>query len=117
MLHRLITFFSISKLPLQACLHEPKNLGSCVCNYTGHAEFKIWTFFPITLPYSWFHLFSYVAVETVNNEVYVCTRRAALNMAYQEMLKSGKSVEPIAELPGVDLMGAQLKGTVKWVTT
>ena len=40
----------------------------------------------------------------------MCTRRAALNMAYQEMLKSGKSVEPIAELPGVDLMGAQLKG-------
>ena len=59
------------------------------------------------------HICSYVAVETVNNEVYVCTRRAALNMAYQEMLKSGKSVEPIAELPGVDLMGAQLKGTVK----
>ena len=55
-------------------------------------------------------MFSYVAVETVNNEVYVCTRRAALNMAYQEMLKSGKSVEPIVELPGVDLMGAQLKG-------
>ena len=53
--------------------------------------------------------FSYVAVETVNNEIYVCTRRAALNMAYQEMLKSGKSVEPVCELPGNDLMGAQLK--------
>ena len=50
-----------------------------------------------------------MAVETVNNEIYVCTRRAAMNMAYQEMLKSGKSVSPICELPGIDLMGAQLK--------
>ena len=52
---------------------------------------------------------TYVAVETVNDEIYVCTRRAAMNMAYQEMLKAGKKVVPLVDLPGVDLMGAKLK--------
>ena len=52
---------------------------------------------------------TYIAVETVNNEIYVCTRRAAMNMAYQEMLKAGKKVVSLVDLPGVDLMGAKLK--------
>jgi leucyl-tRNA synthetase len=52
---------------------------------------------------------TYVAVETKSGEAYVCTKRAARNMAFQEMLKVDNKVEILCELPGLDLMGAQLK--------
>ena len=52
---------------------------------------------------------TYVAVETKNGEIYVSTKRAARNMSFQEMLKTEKKIEPICELPGIDLMGAKLK--------
>lgn len=51
---------------------------------------------------------TYVAVETKEKEVVVCTRRAARNMAYQGMLSVENEVKPILELKGHELMGLKL---------
>ncbi|KAJ8952428.1 hypothetical protein NQ318_014520 [Aromia moschata] len=42
----------------------------------------------------------YIAFETKNNEVFICTRRAARNMAYQGLTKIDGQVDEIAELLG-----------------
>ena len=55
---------------------------------------------------------TYLAVESCDNEVFVCTKRAAQNMSFQDMLKTKKTVSPIAHIPGDDLMGAKLKDRV-----
>ena len=52
---------------------------------------------------------AYVAVEArTEGEVYICTRRAARNMAYQMLLKKDNAVEPITEMKGPELMGVKL---------
>ena len=42
----------------------------------------------------------YVAFETVNGEVYVCTTRAAKNMSFQGFTKENGKVEPLVKLTG-----------------
>lgn len=51
----------------------------------------------------------YVAVEMKSGEVFVCTARAARNMAYQEMMPENGKVKVIVELEGQDIMGIPLK--------
>jgi leucyl-tRNA synthetase len=51
----------------------------------------------------------YGAFEGKNNEVYIATDRAALNMAYQHLLKEEKKVEKICEVVGQDLIGKAVK--------
>ncbi|KAF2348893.1 Leucyl-tRNA synthetase class Ia archaeal/eukaryotic cytosolic [Trinorchestia longiramus] len=50
----------------------------------------------------------YVAVLSRQEEVFVCTRRAATNMAYQAILKEENVVNPLGELKGHQLMGVKL---------
>lgn len=42
----------------------------------------------------------YIAFETVAGEVFVCTRRAARNMAYQGFTKDDGKIDTVAELVG-----------------
>ncbi|KAK3879158.1 hypothetical protein Pcinc_016252 [Petrolisthes cinctipes] len=51
---------------------------------------------------------NYIAVEAKNGDVYVCTKRAARNMAYQGMLHVENKVLPIVEMKGYELMGTKL---------
>ena len=48
----------------------------------------------------YFNISSYLAVESATDEIYVCTTRAARNMSFQDMLKTTKSIKPIAHIPG-----------------
>lgn len=50
----------------------------------------------------------YIAFS-VNNEVFVCTQRAASNMAYQGFTQADGKVDILAELTGQDIMGVALK--------
>ncbi|KAK2170434.1 hypothetical protein LSH36_3g30089 [Paralvinella palmiformis] len=51
----------------------------------------------------------YVAFETVHNEVFVCTARAARNMAYQEFTKDIGDLGDFVNLIGQDIMGIALQ--------
>ncbi|XP_069996006.1 leucine--tRNA ligase, cytoplasmic [Penaeus vannamei] len=51
---------------------------------------------------------TYVAVETKDKEVLVCTRRAARNMAFQGMLSVENEVKTILEMKGHEIMGIKL---------
>ncbi|XP_042206622.1 leucine--tRNA ligase, cytoplasmic-like [Homarus americanus] len=51
---------------------------------------------------------TYIALETKDGEVVVCTRRAARNMAFQGMLSVENEVKPLLELKGHELMGTKL---------
>eukprot|EP00058_Branchiostoma_floridae_P025970 XP_002611460.1 hypothetical protein BRAFLDRAFT_63907 [Branchiostoma floridae] len=51
----------------------------------------------------------YVAFQTVGGEVFVSTRRAARNMAYQGFTKDDGKYETLVELVGQDIMGVALK--------
>lgn len=51
---------------------------------------------------------TYIAVETNEGEVVLCTRRAARNMAFQGMLSVENEVKPILEVKGLELMGTKL---------
>ena len=42
----------------------------------------------------------YVAIETKNGDVFICTRRAARNMSYQGMTPDNGSLNVLAELVG-----------------
>lgn len=59
----------------------------------------------------WLHPdIKYVAIETSkNNEIWICTRRAARNMSYQGFTASNGEVKVVAELTGQELMGIELK--------
>lgn len=50
----------------------------------------------------------YIAFETVNDGIFVCTRRAARNMAYQGFTEKDGEVQVLAEIVGMDLMGVAL---------
>ncbi|XP_043220831.1 leucine--tRNA ligase, cytoplasmic-like [Amphibalanus amphitrite] len=51
----------------------------------------------------------YIAFETSNGEVFVCTRRAARNMSYQGLTPAEGEVPVLAELTGQDIMGLPLR--------
>lgn len=59
----------------------------------------------------WLHPdIKYIAFQTnKNNEVWICTRRAARNMSYQDFTAVTGEVKIIAELTGQELMGLELK--------
>merc|ERR1719508_342862 len=50
----------------------------------------------------------YVAVRMANKEVWVCTARAARNMAYQGFMAKEEVVDTVMELIGQDIMGLAL---------
>ena len=53
----------------------------------------------------WLHPnITYIAFETKSGEVFISTRRAARNMAYQEFTKAQGQVDVIAELTGQVLL-------------
>lgn len=58
----------------------------------------------------WLHPdIKYIAFETVKNgEVWIATRRAARNMAYQGFTAANGEVKVIAEVTGLELLGLQL---------
>ena len=51
----------------------------------------------------------YVAFETADGEVLITTRRAARNMAHQQITKRWGAVDVVAVVPGSELMGCALK--------
>ncbi|KAJ8976696.1 hypothetical protein NQ317_005913 [Molorchus minor] len=51
----------------------------------------------------------YIAFETRNNEIFICTRRAARNMAFQGLTKVDGQVTELLELTGQDILGCALK--------
>lgn len=55
------------------------------------------------------HDMDYIAFKTTSGEVLVCTKRAALNMAYQGFTSEFGKIEIILNLKGQDIMGVPLK--------
>ena len=51
----------------------------------------------------------YGCFEGKNGEVFICSDRSALNMAYQSLLKEDKKVEKICVVKGSDLIGKAVK--------
>lgn len=51
----------------------------------------------------------YTVFETVDNEYFICTKRAARNMSYQEFTRENGKYEPLAEIQGELLLGLKLK--------
>lgn len=51
----------------------------------------------------------YILFETVDNEYYISTRRAARNMAYQEITATYGSYTALAEMSGAEILGLKLK--------
>ncbi|MCL4121792.1 UNVERIFIED_CONTAM: hypothetical protein GTU68_057055 [Idotea baltica] len=60
---------------------------------------------------------TYVAVETKEKDVVICTLRSAKNMAYQGILSVENEVKPILELRGVDLLGLKLSAPLSGYPT
>ena len=52
---------------------------------------------------------SYVAIETTSNEVFICTERAATNMAYQLFTKDFGKFDILVNIKGKDIIGLPLK--------
>ncbi|XP_023698173.2 leucine--tRNA ligase, cytoplasmic [Paramormyrops kingsleyae] len=50
----------------------------------------------------------YIAFETVNRDVFICTRRSARNMSYQDFTKENGVIPVITELLGQDILGCPL---------
>lgn len=44
-----------------------------------------------------------------NDEVFICSYRAAKNLAYQDQTKTSKVVDQILEIEGKDMLGVALK--------
>ncbi|XP_065886463.1 leucine--tRNA ligase, cytoplasmic-like isoform X2 [Dysidea avara] len=51
----------------------------------------------------------YIAFKVVNGEVFISTRRSALNMAYQDITAKPGEIEEVATITGQDIMGVSLK--------
>lgn len=51
----------------------------------------------------------YIAFETVKDGIFICTRRAARNMAYQDFTNKDGEFKVLSEILGQDLLGAALK--------
>lgn len=52
---------------------------------------------------------NYGAFEMKNDEVFICSERAAKNCAFQNLTKENEKVEKIADFLGTDLIGLPLK--------
>ncbi|CAG9091449.1 unnamed protein product [Plutella xylostella] len=52
---------------------------------------------------------TYIAFETADDGIYICTRRAARNMSYQGFTKKDGQYEVVLEAVGQDLLGAAVK--------
>ncbi|GFS17470.1 leucine--tRNA ligase [Elysia marginata] len=52
---------------------------------------------------------NYVAIETKSGDVFICTRRAARNMSYQDITPNNGTVNVLVELVGQDIMGVGLE--------
>lgn len=52
---------------------------------------------------------TYIAIETINSDVYICTRRAARNMSYQNFTQTEGEYKIMLEFKGVDILGAAIK--------
>jgi len=52
---------------------------------------------------------SYIAFPTTNGDIFVCTKRAALNMAYQGFTTENAKYEIVAEVTGQDILGMALE--------
>lgn len=66
----------------------------------------------------WLHPdIKYVVFETVENEYYICTRRAARNMSFQEFTKENGRYDVLAEVTGEELMGLKLKAPLSQYET
>ncbi len=51
----------------------------------------------------------YIAFETTQEEVFVCTRRSSRNMAYQGFTPEFGKIDYITSFTGQDIMGLPLK--------
>ncbi|GAB1604520.1 leucine--tRNA ligase, cytoplasmic-like [Argonauta hians] len=57
----------------------------------------------------WIHpTMKYVAIESCNGEIFICTSRAARNMSYQGITHENGKVNTVLELVGQDIMGIKL---------
>nr|XP_033783398.1 leucine--tRNA ligase, cytoplasmic [Geotrypetes seraphini] len=50
----------------------------------------------------------YIAFETANNDIFICSQRSARNMSYQGFTKDNGVVPVVKELMGEDILGAAL---------
>ncbi|KAL4709328.1 hypothetical protein ACJJTC_007060 [Scirpophaga incertulas] len=58
----------------------------------------------------WIHPeIKYIAFETVKDGIFVCTKRAARNMAYQDFTTTDGEFKVLLEIVGQDLLGAAVK--------
>ncbi|KAL7644254.1 UNVERIFIED_CONTAM: hypothetical protein RMT77_005081 [Armadillidium vulgare] len=60
---------------------------------------------------------TYIAVEAKDGDYFICTHRAARNMAYQGILSTENEVRPVLELKGMDLMGLKLSAPLSGYQT
>ena len=44
-----------------------------------------------------------------NNEIYICSEKSALNMAYQGLTRTPRKVEKVCEFLGLSIIGLSLK--------
>jgi len=51
----------------------------------------------------------YGAYEGLDDEIWICSERSALNMAYQELSKVEKQPTKVVDINGMDLIGIPLK--------
>ena len=51
----------------------------------------------------------YIAFETISGDLFVVTRRAALNMAHQGLTRTEGVIEPLATFCGSDIIGSKVK--------
>lgn len=51
----------------------------------------------------------YCVFETADNEYYICTKRAARNMSFQEMTKEYGKYEILADISGEEIIGLKLE--------
>lgn len=56
----------------------------------------------------------YIAFKLINNEIGICSQRAALNMSYQDLTPKFAQLDIIAELTGQDLLGQQLSSPLAY---
>jgi len=59
----------------------------------------------------------YVAVKLASGEVWICTNRAARNMAYQGFMKTEGQVDVVMDLVGQDIMGLGLSAPMAHYST
>lgn len=56
----------------------------------------------------------YIAFKMIDDEIGVCSRRAALNMSYQDLVPKSGEMEVLAEFDGQDLFGQPLESPLAY---